>query len=125
MAKLVADAVLDAALNYIKNNTTQITVCKDTPTDYSTATTDGTHRLALKSGLSSSDFTGPEDDTSGRKLSTVAHSAISVSTSGNATHVCLCTGSVLLYVTTCTLQALVAGNTVTIPIWKISIADPT
>jgi len=36
------------------------------------------------------------------------------------------TGStLLLYVTTCTLQALVAANTVTIPTWDIEIADPT
>jgi hypothetical protein len=125
MGKLVDDTVLDGALNIIKNGATQISVCADTPTNYSQATTAGTYRLALKTGLTSGDFTGPADDTSGRKLSTVAHSAISVSNSGTATHVCLCSGSVLLYVTTCTSQVLTAGNTVTIPIWKINIPDPT
>lgn len=126
MGKLVDDSVLDGALNIIKNNATQISVCKDTPTDYSTATTAGTHRLALKTGLTSGSYTGPADDASGRKLSTVEHAAISVSNSGTATHVCLCgTAATLYYVTTCTSQVLTAGNTVTIPIWKINIADPT
>jgi hypothetical protein len=126
MAKLVDDTVLDGALNIIKNNATQISVCADTPTTYSNATTAGAFRLALKTGLAAGDYTGPADDTSGRKLSTVAHSAISVSNSGTATHVCLCgTAATLYYVTTCTSQVLTAGNTVTIPMWKINIADPT
>jgi hypothetical protein len=33
--------------------------------------------------------------------------------------------SALLYVTTCTSQALTAGNTVTVPAWDIEIADPS
>lgn len=125
MGKLVDDTVLDGALNVIKNGTTQISVCADTPTTYSQATTAGTFRLALKGSLTSGDFSGPADDTSGRKLTTVAHSAITVSNSGTATHVCLCSAAALLYVTTCTSQALTAGNTVTIPAWKINIPDPT
>jgi len=31
----------------------------------------------------------------------------------------------LLLVTTCTLQALVAANTVTMPAWDIEFTDPT
>lgn len=126
MGKLVDDTVLDGALNIIKNNATQLSVCADTPTTYSNATTAGAFRLALKTGLTSGDYTGPADDTSGRKLTVNAQSAISVSNSGTATHVALCgTAATLYYVTTCTSQALTAGNTVTVPLWKINIPDPT
>jgi hypothetical protein len=48
-----------------------------------------------------------------------------VDTSGTATHVALCDATRLLYVTTCTSQALTSGNTVNIPAWDIEIADPT
>jgi hypothetical protein len=48
-----------------------------------------------------------------------------VDTTGTATHVALCDGTNLLYVTTCTSQALTAANTVNFPSWKIEIADPT
>jgi hypothetical protein len=52
-----------------------------------------------------------------------------IDTSGTATHVALLfVGSVtLLYVTTCTSQALTANgsNTVNFPAWDIEIADPT
>lgn len=127
MGKLVHDNVLDAALNYIKNNCDQISVCADTPTTYALATTAGNVRLALKTGLTSTDYTGPADDTSGRKLSINQHALISVANSGTATHIALTRSgtSELSYVTTCTAQELTSGNTVTIPSWTISISDPT
>ena len=126
MGKLVHNDVLDGALNIIKNNATQISVCADTPTTYSHATTGGTYMLAIKSDLTSGSFTGPEDHTSGRKLTINEAASIEVTDSGTATHVCLCdASSKLLFVTTCTSQVLTDGNTVTIPAWVISIADPT
>ena len=124
MGKLVHDDVLDAALNYVKNNSTRICVCSTQPTTYTQAIT--TYKLAIKT-ISASDFTGPADDTSGRKLTTVQHTGITVDTTGDAQHIALCdsANSKLLYVTTCTTQTLTSGNTVTIPAWKISIADPS
>ena len=73
------------------------------------------------------DFTKANGDTSGRKVTMAAKSAVSVASSGTATHVVLArtTDSTLRYVTTCTSQALVSGNTVDIPAWKIEVADPT
>lgn len=66
-------------------------------------------------------------DTSGRKITSNQHSAITVDASGDAQHVALCDSatSKLLYVTTCTTQTLASGNTVTIPVWDIEIADPS
>jgi hypothetical protein len=122
MGKWQNDTVLDQALNYIKNNVTQECVCSAQPATYAEAT--ATYKLALKTGLTSGSFTGPADgDTNGRKITVNAQSGITVDGSGNATHIALCSGSVLIYVTICTSQSLTAGNTVTVPAWDIELAD--
>lgn len=56
MAKIVHDDVLDGALNYVKNNTTRISVCSTQPTTYTEAIT--TYKLAIKT-ITGTDFTGP------------------------------------------------------------------
>jgi hypothetical protein len=125
MAKSVHNDVLDAALSYIKDNSTRISVCSTQPTTYTEAIT--TYMLAIKT-ISSTDFTGPADgDTNGRKLTSNQHANISVTNSGTAQHVALSdsANSKLLLVTTCTSQALTAGNTVTVPAWDDEIADPS
>lgn len=126
MGKLVNDLVLDAALSYLKENATQISVCIDTPTTYAHATTVDAKMMALHA-LTTADMTVGEGAT-GRMLTVVAQAGITVTSSGtqNATHVCLAAAADnLLYVTTCTSQALVNANTVTIPQWTITLADPT
>jgi len=127
MGKLVNDLVLDAALNYILNNATQISVCINTPTTYSHATTTDNKVLAIKSDLDSSDFSVGNGAT-GRMLTVSEQATIAIVGAGtqSATHVCLCAAADnLLYVTTCISQALTNGNTVTIPAWTITIADPS
>jgi hypothetical protein len=122
MAKYQADIILDQALNYIINNVTQECVCNAQPTTYAEATS--TFKLAIKTGLTSGSFTGPADgDTNGRKITVNQQAGITVDSSGTATHVALCSGTVLLLVTTCTSQALTAGNTVTIPAYKFTLPD--
>jgi len=125
MGKSVADAVLDAALSYISSNVTQMSACSTQPTTYGQATTTGSYMLAIKTGLTSGNFTGPADDTSGRKITVNAQSSVSVVSTGDAAHVALCSGAALLYVTTCTTQTLTNGNTVNFPAWDINIEDPT
>ena len=123
MGKYVHDDILDAALAYISANADRICVCSTEPTTYAEAIT--TYKLAISSTPT---FQAPGDgDVSGRKLTVDEEAAINVDTSGNAEHVALCDSGAtkLLYVTTCTLQALTSGNTVTIPTWDIEIADPT
>ena len=118
MAKWQIDAMLDAALAYISSNATELYVCSDQPTTRGEAIS-----LGL-TGAATPSFTGPSNgDASGRKLQVDEEAAISVTANGNATHIALCSGSALLYVTTCTQQALTAGNTVTVPAWDIEIAD--
>lgn len=123
MGKAVHDDVLDGALNIIKNNCTRLTVCTSQPTTY----TEGNATFALADvTVDSGDFTVANGDTSGRKLTVGAQSAFTVDASGTALHVALLdvTNSKLLYVTTCTSQALTSGNTVSTPAWDIEIADP-
>ena len=124
MAKWVHDDVLDAALNYIKNNCSKMTVCSQQPTTYDEATS--TYALA-DVAMSDTDFTVADGDSSGRKVTVGQKSDVTVDSSGDATHVALVddTNSKLLYVTTCTTQTLTSGNTVTFPAWDIELADPS
>ena len=125
MAKIVHDDVLDGALNIIKNNCTRMVACSAQPTTY----TEGNATYALADvTMASTDFTNANGDASGRKTTVAAKSSVLIDTSGSATQVALLdmTNSKLLYVTTCTPQALTANgtNTVNFPAWDIEIADP-
>lgn len=125
MAKYANDDVMDAALDEVATATT-LTVCSTQPTTRTEAIT--TYKLAdvtVTAGDGNGDFTIANGDTSGRKLTVAAQADIPVDTSGTAEHIALCDGSRLLYVTTCTSQAITSGNTVTIPAWDIEIADPS
>lgn len=127
MAKAVPDAVLDLALNDIKTSTTQY-ICSGEPANFA-----GIAAVTLAStSMAGGDYTGPAAGSTptsgkGRKLTMAAKSILGagVTTSGTATHVALATASVLKYVTTCTSQALTAGNPVNIPAWNIEIAGAT
>jgi hypothetical protein len=124
MGKLVDDLVLDAALNYLKNNVTRMVACSAQPTTY----TEGNSTYALANvTLASGDFTIANGDTSGRKVTVGAKTGVSVSVSGTVTHVALLdvTNSKLLYVTTTTSQGVSTGGTVDFGSWKVEIADPT
>ena len=123
MAKSVHNDVLDAALNAIKNNCTRITLCSQEPTTY--AEGNATYALADVT-VDSTDFTVGDGDTSGRKATVGAQSAVTVDSTGTSTHVALLdvANSKLLYVTTHTSQGLTASNTVDIGAFDIEIADP-
>ena len=124
MGKSAHNDVIDGALNIIKNNATRLCICTTEPTTFAEAT--DTKKLAILT-IDSTDFTGPADDTSGRKLTVNEQSGITIDANGNAEHIALCdfANSKLLYVTTCTLQSLAIGSTVNTSDWDISIADPT
>lgn len=131
MGKLVASAVLDAALQYLEDNADWISVCEGAPTTYEHAHSNkGTGAGKVLAHSVTPTFTGPAAGDGGgtsRKTTVDQEPTITVDFSGDADHVALVkTGTtVLLYVTTCTLQALVAANTVTIPAWDIEIGSPT
>ena len=119
MPKLIPDARLDAMLD-ILTNCTAISVCSTQPTTRTEAIT--TYMLATKT-INSTNWTDADDSTVGRKTTSDAHSAISITNSGTAQHIAVTDGTNLLFVTTCTSQALTAGGTVTIPAFAIKLAD--
>lgn len=121
MSKWANDSVMDAALDVVAGGTT-LTVCSAQPTTRTEAIT--TYKLADVT-VDSGDFTKANGDTSGRKLTVGQQDNVPVDSSGTATHVAICDGSNLLYVTTVTSQVLTSGNTVTVPAWDIEISDPS
>jgi hypothetical protein len=127
MAKWANDNVMDAALAYV-DDATLLTVCSAQPTTYAEASS--TYKLAdvvMTAGAGGGDYTLANGDSSGRKLTVAQQANMDIDSSGNATHIALSISgsSTLVYVTTCTTQALTAGGTVTVPAWDIEIADPT
>jgi hypothetical protein len=123
MAKSLSDATLDGLLDKIALATI-LCVCNAEPTTYTELTS--TFKLA-DVVVDSGDFTKANGDTNGRKVTVGAQSAVTIDTSGTATHVGFGTtsGSVFIGTTTCTSQALTAAGTVDIPAFKIEVADPT
>lgn len=121
MAKWQNDAMLDAALNYIKNNAGTISVCSAQPANNAEVATYSLAGTVVASG----DFTVGDGDSSGRKVAVAAKSGVSITASGTASHIALNGAGTLLYVTTCTAQALTSGGSVDIPTWDVEIADAT
>lgn len=119
MAKFLADAVLDAALDNFATGTI-LTVCNAQPTTRTEAVT--TYKLA-DVVIDSGDFSKANGDTSGRKSTVAQQATVPIDTSGTATHVAICDGSNLLAVTTCTSQALTSGGTVTVPAFDLEFLD--
>lgn len=121
MAKSVSNLVLDAALDKIATANI-MTACNAEPTTRTQAVT--TFALA-DVAMAGGDFTKADGDVNGRKTTVAQKADVLIDATGDATHVALCDATDLLYVTTCTLQSLTSGNTVTFPAWKVEIADPT
>lgn len=122
MPKSVHNDVLDGAFNVLDDANLMI-ACNAQPTTRAEAVT--TYALADIAMTPTTDFVKAAGDVSGRKCTVAAKSGVLVDTTGTANHVALVDGTRLLYVTTCTAQALTAGNTVNFPAWKVEIAAPT
>lgn len=124
MSKSVHDDVLDAALDYIKDNVGRMCVCSQEPTTYTEAIT--TYKLA-DIDISSADITGPiNGDASGRKITINQQTDVDIDTTGYGTHIALVdiTNEKLLYVTACPINELNAGNNHDIEAWDIEFSDP-
>lgn len=120
MGKSQIDAMLDAGLDYISANATEMYVCKAEPTTRAEAITE-----ALTAAATPTFQANADGDVSGRKKEVDSLVDEAITASGDARHIALCSGSTLLYVTTCTLQTLGAGGIVTMPSWDIELEDVT
>jgi len=127
MAKWCSDTYLDKFLEGI-DDCTLLTVCSAQPTTYAEASsTYALADIALTAGAGNGDYTIANGDTNGRKLTIAQQANVAIDSSGTATHVALSVSgsSTLVYVTTCTSQALTSGGTVTVPAWDIELSDPS
>ena len=123
MGKAAPNNTIDTELSYIAGSDT-LYVCSAEPANFAGIAAVALADVAVDSG----DFAIADHTTGGGRQVTVgAQSGVPVDTSGTATHVVLANAadSTLRYVTTCTSQALVAGNTVNVPAWVIAVTDPT
>lgn len=119
MAKFANTVVLDALLDKV-GTATQLLVTTTQPADRAAALT-----ASLATATLSGAFTKSAGTPNGRKTTVAQQANVSVTATGSATHVCLIDGTTLLYCTTVTAQTLTSGNTVTIPAWTITVADPS
>ena len=127
MGKAVTDAVLDGIADKIiagvnTSPSGRLYVCSGAGAPANFGAIAGVTLASVK--VDTTSFT-KADDTSGRKVTIAAQSSIPITDSGDATHIALASVDTLLYVTTCTTQTLTSGGTVTVPAFKISVADPT
>lgn len=120
MAKWANDVVLDSLLDKVATSTSMI-VTTSQPANRAAAVSAALATVSMAGG----DFTKADGTPNGRQLTVAQKAAVAVSATGSATHVCLVDGTNLLYVTTVTAQTLTSGNTVTIPSWTITVADPS
>lgn len=124
MAKFTADAVLEAALAKIAT-CVRMVITSAQPANFAGIAAVALADVTLTAGVGGGDYTQADGDVSGRKLIVGAQAAVTVDTSGTATHICLDDGTTLLHVTTCTSQVLTAGNTVNVPAYDIEFLDVT
>lgn len=122
MAKTVHNDVLDGAFDILDQADLMI-ACSAQPTTRTEAVT--TYALADVAMTPNTDYTKADGDTSGRKVTVAAKSGVNVDITGAATYIALVDATRLLYVTTCTSQALTSGNTVNFPAWDVEILDPS
>jgi hypothetical protein len=123
MAATLHDDVFDAALNVVKNNTENLYICSSMPTTFAEASS--TYKLGTKA---TPGFTGPADDTSGRKLTITAITDGTVSANGTAGFFALTDDSASKLLVAQALnatQAVISGNTFTLTSQKVAIPDPT
>lgn len=123
MSKWVNTLVLDGALDVIAT-ADLMTACSAQPTTFAEAT--ATYALA-DVAMAGGDYTkAAGTGTSARKVTMAQKTGVTVDATASATHVALtkAAGSVLIYITTCTSQALTSGNTMTFPAWSVEFGDP-
>lgn len=122
MGKASPDVTIDPMLTKIAT-ATRMTVLSAEPANFAGIAAVLLADATMTAG-DGNDYTIADGDTSGRKVTVAAKADQAVDTSGTATHVALDDGVDLLYVTTCTSQALSDTGTVSIPAWDVEVADP-
>lgn len=121
MARFQDDLMLDAALDWVKDNTAARWALNDEAQTYGSAVT---AKLASAT-IVSTQFTKAAGDVSGRKVTCAVVSGVSVTTQGSATHYALVNpaSSRLAYLVPASVKLLPAGSEVTFGAFDIEIED--
>lgn len=121
MTATIADAVFDAALNFLETNGTVVHITSADPTNWA-----GLAAVTLGNKTECT-YTGPADGTSGRKTILDAITSGSVTGTGTATHFAITNGSDAVYIVQelNASQAVTSGNTFTLTASTIQLSDPT
>lgn len=123
MAATFHNDVFDNGLNAVKNNTENLYLCSAQPTTFAEASS--TYALGVKASPA---FTGPEDDTSGRKVTVDAITDGTVTGTDTATWFALTDDSAEKLLVAQELgasQAVTEDNVFTLTAIIIAIPDPT
>ena len=123
MAATIADAVFDAALNYLETNGTVVHILSQAATVGSTDAF--TYTLGNETGCT---YTGPDDHTSGRKTVLDAITDGDVTGTTDATHFAITTADAFVALVVQELdssQGVTSGNKFTLTAVTIAIPDPT
>lgn len=124
MAKLVDNSVLDAALAEIAT-ADRLTVTDGAPANFAGISALLKGSYAISTGLGGGDFSAAADGvTSGRRVTVGAQTGNNASASGNADHINLDDGTVLLYSTTAPAKTLTVSEPFDTGAWDIEIQDP-
>lgn len=121
MAATIADAVFDAALNFLETNGTQVNICSASPGNWA-----GLAAVDLGNETACT-YTGPEDGASGRKTTLDAITDGDVTATNTATHFCISNGVDTVYVIQelNASQGVTSGNKFTLTAVIIQLSDPT
>lgn len=128
MGKVSADIYTDNGPQYLKDNCVKMVICEGEPADYTDANTakgSGGHKIGEHT-MVTGDFTVTNGDTNGRKVVIAAQNDINIDVAGDADHVALLSGSVMLMVTTISpaKTGLAVNDKVNVPEFDDEFADP-
>lgn len=121
VAKAIPHATQDKMLDFIKASGAELYLCSGANNVADRAAAIAASLVAVQTPA----YTGPQDGTSARELQVDALAGKTVTADGTATHIVICSATVILAITTCTAQVLTSGNTCTIPAFKITVNDVT
>jgi len=119
MGKVITDGHNDGGLD-AQALSTMLTACSAEPTSQANIAVVSLASVVVGPG----DFTIANGDVSGRKVTTGAKTGVSITASGDATHIVVDDGTDYT-VTTCATTSLTSGGTVDFNAWDREILDPT
>lgn len=126
MSKSIPSVTTDTLLAKIATGT-RLVVCSGQPANFAGIAAVALADVTLTAGSGNGDWTIAAGDAGGesRKVTLAAQAGVTIDSSGTATHISIDDGSTLLWVTTCTSQALVAAGTVDVPAFKHEVGAVT